>query len=333
MIGVHAPPARSGHGSAQGKLILIGEHWVLDGAAALAVALPQWRTDVTLRQAQPGSGIALRTDAGLDPHQTEQSLAMARLACHQGGVHHATVDVATNLLLRRRLGSSAAFAVALVRAVAQCTGDVLDDVALLARARALEAIVHGSSSGLDPAAASADCGGILFQSGMVVQRIAAIGTGLSAAQWVLADVGQGQPSQVAIAHARRCREAMAQTQRSLWSAKVTAAARDGACALRDGAVPLLVVALQQAAAASAALDVTTAPMRACLAAMVSAGALAAKPTGAGMGGTLLALAADAAQAERIAASCRSSTVATHIVPVCAALAAPRAGAHADASCL
>ena len=42
----------TGHGN--GKTILIGEHHVMDGARALAIGLPPFRTDVTLTRGEPG---------------------------------------------------------------------------------------------------------------------------------------------------------------------------------------------------------------------------------------------------------------------------------------
>ncbi len=311
-----APQFEVGTGFGYAKLILVGDHWVLDGAAALAVALPQWRTVVSVRPAAVGSGVLVDTpDADLSTDQRLQTLAMARLACQQAQVGDAQVSVTSTVPIRRRLGSSAAFAVALVRALADGKGEDLSDTTLVTRARALEALVHGQSSGLDPAAASVGPGAVLFQNGMVVRRITSIGPGLAAARWVLADIGQGVPTAHAVRHALAQRTNLAAQDRNLWLARVTSAAQAAGRALEQGNLDHLALALNAAAASLVPLDIASESMQLALQAMQRAGAAAVKPTGAGMGGCLLALAPNVTTALAVAEACGGLSKSIHVLAV------------------
>lgn len=282
-------------GAGHAKLILVGEHWVLDGATALAVPLPTLQTVVHLLP----SAVPDLQGALADP----QPRAMLELALLQAG-HRPEVSawVQSTVPIRRGLGSSAALAVAMVRA-ARALHDTqpLPLHELVERARALETLVHGRSSGLDPAAAASEGAGVLFCQGEVT-GLGQVGAALGAHRWLLADVGQGQPSRQAIELAQQRRAAMAPDRRERLRRQVSQAAQAGAQALTSGDATLLADSLASAAEALQPLGIVDDRMQGALHVLRAGGALAAKPTGAGLGGVVFGLFADQATAERTAAT-------------------------------
>lgn len=120
-------------GFARGKLILAGEHAVVYGHPAIAMGVDRG-TRVSLSHCEGPTHLP----GGADPRLA----AALRLALPPHGVR---VDVHSDLPVGRGMGSSAALAVALLRAR---DGDVPPD-ALFDAALALETVFHGNASGLD----------------------------------------------------------------------------------------------------------------------------------------------------------------------------------------
>ncbi|MBM4344752.1 MAG: hypothetical protein FJ100_15405 [Deltaproteobacteria bacterium] len=305
-------------GTAQAKLILVGEHWVLDGALALAVAVPAWQTRVTLQGVgRSGDPVTVRWQDLVEGADLALAHRMLELACSQAEHRPEVVAVASSVPVRRRLGSSAALAVALVRAFAKAAGKALDDETMLRRARQLEDCVHGTSSGLDPAAASADRGAVLFGHGEIVLRVPAVSPALAKARWVLADTGSGAATRIAIDRARAARIAMAETTYKRWRHTVDEAAVRAAQALEHGDFDDLAASLHAAGEAIEPLDIASDPTTTALRILHSAGAAAAKLTGAGLGGTVVGLARDPQCADRMAAAVRDAGLGAFIFPLVA----------------
>jgi mevalonate kinase len=273
-------------GTGHGKAILVGEHHVQTGAVETLPARNfglDWR-DVRLPE-------AVRRD----------TLAMITRACDLAGLDVAlrlTID--STVPIRSGLGSSAALAVAALRAAHGLQGRMLAANHLLDEAREVECVVHGRSSGLDPAAAAAGGGAVLFQEGRVLAQVA-IHRSLTSARWVMLDLGGGVPTREAIdlAHVHRARLGPQLVKELTLS--VSDAARDAARGLEVGDLVTLGDAIARAGTAMEPLGVVDTAMRHVLSLCVEGGALAAKQTGAGLGGMLLALAPDEAVAQRILA--------------------------------
>ena len=131
-------------GRASGKVILLGEHAVVHGQAAIAGPLDR------------GLCVTLTRSCG-DPAEDPQLRAALRAAAHDcptGIAEGLAVRVAGDLPEAVGLGSSAALSVALVRALAMATGTILDAHDLARRANRVESLFHGRPSGLDVAAAA-----------------------------------------------------------------------------------------------------------------------------------------------------------------------------------
>lgn len=125
--------------TAPGKLILAGEHAVVYGAPAIAFAVDRGTT-VTLRRRPGPTGITAApfTDARL-------GAALAAALPGEG----VGVSIESDLPVGRGMGSSAALAIALVRAAAALEGRTLSPAAEHAAGFAVEAVFHGTPSGVD----------------------------------------------------------------------------------------------------------------------------------------------------------------------------------------
>lgn len=136
-----------GRGTGHGKLLLCGEHAVVHGHPAIAVAVDR-STEVTLT---PHAGTTTVTS-----NHTDHRVLDALLTVLPG--EGFDVGVVTDLPVGRGMGSSAALAVALVRARAALDGDQPDADEVYARAMPIERAFHGNPSGVDVAvAASGGC--------------------------------------------------------------------------------------------------------------------------------------------------------------------------------
>lgn len=153
--------------SAAGKIILLGEHAVVYGSHAVAVPVPEAVT-ASVKRSDNGTTLTvpewgLHTtidrfgDTGID--------ATVNLIRTQLNVADADFSIYVHSFLPRGmgLGSSAAIAVAITRAVARCMNLALDDAMLNDIAYACEIVAHGSPSGIDN---TVSCYGkaILFRS-------------------------------------------------------------------------------------------------------------------------------------------------------------------------
>jgi len=123
-----------------GKLILCGEHAVVHGQPALAFAVDRGTT-ITV---QEGAG-PTRVHADLDDTRVRQ---VVRTHLGEDGL---LVRITSDLPIGRGMGSSASLAVAVARAAARWHGRETGPDALWDDAMAVEAVFHGTPSGVDVA--------------------------------------------------------------------------------------------------------------------------------------------------------------------------------------
>ncbi|MEZ4367967.1 MAG: mevalonate kinase [Kofleriaceae bacterium] len=284
-----------------GKIILLGEHAVIYGHPALAGALdlgvrvdarpgrlrlrvPAWQLDVDADDDHPAAAavrliadeiaaraaeaVAITMDDGLSAESHLERPAVELVA-------DATVPAAAGL------GSSAALAVAVTRALAAASGARLaaDEVAEIANAA--ERAFHQRPSGVDVALASA--GGLgVFRTATGLTRLPvpplALAVGLS---------GEARSTATMVA---RVRDAVGGDARDPRLVALAACAEAGAAALGAGDVAALGPLFDVAHRHLGALGVSTPSLDRLVELARGAGALGAKLTGAGGGGAVIALA-------------------------------------------
>jgi mevalonate kinase len=274
---------------AHGKVILLGEHSVVYGHPALAGAL----ADGVSVETQAGTG-NLRVQAWgvevspIDPGNEPYSLGRAYRAIRSrlGLGLNSPVDFSVHFDVPTGagLGSSAAMAVAVARALKAVHGLSATDEDLAGAAMDSETVVHGKPSGLDHTVALKGGFGIFTR-----------GHGLSpvrAAQPVTLVIGhtgrerdtKGRVSRVAELHAERGDEVRARFQ------QIASLVDAGRKAVERAAWGELGAAMNENQRHLEALEVSCAEIERMCAIAGDAGAVGAKLTGGGGGGCVIALA-------------------------------------------
>lgn len=157
-LGASAGAGKAPHATAAGKVILFGEHAAVYGRHALALPIPD-AVSVTVEPAEsvttlsiPGWGIAARSDQD-DTHGVLAAVALILEQLGLGSAHF-SIHVAARLPRGMGLGSSAAVAVALTRAISDAIGLNIDNERISTIAFECEKLAHGTPSGVDNALAT-----------------------------------------------------------------------------------------------------------------------------------------------------------------------------------
>jgi mevalonate kinase len=270
--------------SAFGKCILVGEHAVVYGHPALAGALTRGVT-CTAKEADettlevPAWGLAVTAGPASD-HPAARALHALMVAldspCPLSFRAHADVPAGVGL------GSSAALAVACVRAAAVALGRDVTDEEVEATAGAAERVFHARPSGVDVALAA--------RGGLGVYQTSRGYRPLTAPPVPVAIGLTGEPRQSS-AMVTRVADAMAAlpgpTEGHL--DRISRATERAIDAVTRGDFVELGAAMTRAHGALTALGVSTDGIERLIAAARGAGAIAAKLTGAGGGGAVVAL--------------------------------------------
>ena len=266
-------------GRAGGKAILFGEHAVVYGGAAVAVPVSGLALTVLL---EPGKGWDM-------PEQATASLDKARdavlvAAGWDGPSLH--IRVTSDLPLACGLGSSAAFSVALSRAVlsAQCREHT--DALVRELADAAEAVFHGNPSGVDVATV-VQARPIRFRRG---EDPRALGSLERFDLWVV-DTGVRSQTSAVVADVARLRDtALIRFEDAL--ARIADSVSAGTRALTGGTVAGMAAAMDTAMEGLRILGVSHPRIEDVIRAGIERGAVGGKLSGAGRGGVVLLLARD-----------------------------------------
>ena len=307
-------PAR---GRAAGKVILLGEHAVVYGRPALAAGLP---LGLAAEVASSAGGPRLESDhPDLDADPRAAALVAEAAAILDLPGRDSVIRVRSELPPGVGLGSSAALAVAVLRALAAGGDRLLSRDEELRLGRHLEAIFHGHPSGIDPAAAALGPGCFRFVRGdpptIMPLRLA-----------------RALPLVVAMSTRPRSTGAAVTALRTRWEAdptrherlfdEVASIVEEGVHVAERGDLEALGRTFDQNQAVLEALGVSAPEVEALAERARRAGALGAKLTGGGAGGAVVAVATDPdAVARRLAAGGVRTIVVRVEVPAAAGRAA------------
>jgi mevalonate kinase len=280
----HSPASVSGWGCA--KVILVGEHFVVHGAPALALPLDSVGTRVTLRTADEGkSRLELPEAAKSDKSKEVVDRAFAILGLSDRR-HDWNVGVESTVPLGQGLGSSASYGLALLRALAEAIDRPLSCEQLSEHAYEIEKIFHGRPSGVDNTVIAYEIP-VIFSANEGIDLLRQV----TLPRLILASTGTAGSTQDAVAKVRQHRQENTRRFRALC---------DEAKAITESCASLLQTKfgsdmgremgkhldhshrlLQEVGVSTIELDCLVDTAR-------NAGAYGAKLTGAGFGGFMLA---------------------------------------------
>ena len=286
--GKQPAPLAEPMGIAAGKVILLGEHAVVYGRHAVAlpiadavsasvadcdrvsfISIPQWGVEQAVSSASSGAAAAVK-------------LILSELSIDSSAY---AIDVRTALPRAMGLGSSAAVAVAVIRAFNRFLDLDLDDERINSIAFACEKLAHGTPSGIDNSIAAIGAP-MLFSNAdrlqieeLALQETPPIVIALSSQPGLTIE-------QVAGVRSRRER------RRNHYDAifdQIDALSRAGAAALQTADYEELGSLMNICHGLLNAIEVSTPEIESMVSLARSAGALGAKITGGGGGGSVVAL--------------------------------------------
>ncbi len=293
-------------GKSYAKIIWFGEHSVVYNQPA--IALPLYNVDVVaeLSTSANGQTIHCRYYDGpinkmIDNLRGVKVLLEKLLSLFNAQTLPFNLVIKSKLPAERGMGSSAATAIALVRAFFNLFEVPLTRDRLLALADIEEKITHGNPSGLDTATASSNAP-IWFIRHQENEQIA---FNLSTASLVIADSGiKGKTGEaVSLVHDQLVTEPERVTPLINELGAVAKAARKALASSDD---QLLGQLMNQSQQDLAKLGVSTATLDTFCQVALNHGALGAKLTGSGLGGCMIAIAQTSADAQQIATALRTA---------------------------
>jgi mevalonate kinase len=293
--------AATGVGRACGKVILLGEHAVVYGVPAIAVGIDRGaRAQATSLAAGPsrlhvrGWNIDVREDE-LEHDLSRAFCALLDAVRRTKALSAQSVEVEADLPPGGGLGCSAAMGVAIARAIDQHASDGI----LQERAMAWERIFHGNPSGVD-AAVAARGGCVFFRRGEPLEPLRARGT----LHLCIGSTGTASSTKSMVDAVARLRARRPEVVQQSFDA-VRSLVHGARVAIEAGDRFSLGRLMDLNQTLLTALVVSTPDIERMCAQARSAGALGAKLTGAGGGGSVIALVPSAAVANVVLAAWRA----------------------------
>lgn len=293
----------SGTGYAGGKAIVLGEHAVVYGVPAIAVGIDRGVRARATPLAQGPSRLCVRS-WGIDVRENDENhdlakafralLAVARSEAPSLGAH--AIDVEANLPPGSGLGCSAAMGVAVARSLEPSASDG----ALLERAMAWERVFHGNPSGVD-AALAVRSGCFLYRKGVGLEAVRVRGS-LDLCIGNTGKISSTKSMVEAVAHLRERRRGLVDNAFDA----IRVLVQNARLAIEAGDWLALGRLMDLNQMLLAGLLVSSPEIEHMCAIARDAGALGAKLTGAGGGGSVVALAPSKGVAEAVLAAWREA---------------------------
>lgn len=275
---------------AAGKVILLGEHAVVYGSRALAIPLRN-AVRVTATACEGVSRVRVADwslDERIDPGATTGVAAALHRITSMLGLEGRQFDIQVSSSLPRGvgLGSSAAIAVGLIRAIAVCSKQEISDARVNEIAFECEKLAHGTPSGIDN---TVSCFAVpmLFRNIDAQLRFDKLSNTKPLPLLLAFSHSVAYTSDV-VAAVRQRREEQPSNFDAIF-AQIDALAESGAEALRDGNLDALGRLMNINHGLLNAIGVSTPELESMVSLARDAGAVGAKLTGAGGGGAIVAL--------------------------------------------
>jgi len=299
---------RAGRGQGYGKIILLGEHSVVYGRAALAAGLAVGCTAVAREGAVDSLLVEpwnVRVEAARPEPEPERELlrrgfavvceAASERARAAGRSQRQALEVHASMQIPggAGLGGSAALSVAVIRALADVLGESPSEEDVVAGSLAWERVFHGNPSGID--SAMAVTGGLSwYVRGQPLKRVHAA-RGLSL---VIGNSGEHGSTKAMVESVARQHARDPAKAEQIFDA-IAALVTNAQSALESGEHARLGQLMDLNQTLLNTLLLSTAKLEHMCQLARGAGALGAKLTGGGGGGCMIALASSAAATEPI----------------------------------
>ncbi|MGD0678058.1 MAG: mevalonate kinase [Polyangiaceae bacterium] len=304
----------TGVGHACGKAILLGEHAVVYGVQAIAVGIDRGARAEAVSLDEGPSRLRVRgwninvceDDDGHDLALAFRALLESTRAATSSASAHA-VEVEADLPPGGGLGCSAAMGVAIARALDPGVGGA----ALQDRAMAWERVFHGNPSGVD-AAVAARGGCVIYRKGAGLEPVRVRG----ALHLCVGNTGTASSTKAMVESVARLRSRKPEVVDKCFEA-VGALVNNARLAIEAGDRTALGRLMDLNQMLLGGLFVSTPEIEGMCSLARDAGALGAKLTGAGGGGSVVALVSSAATADAVLGAWRNAGFAgfaTHVVP-------------------
>ena len=281
-------PSPLARGQAPGKIILFGEHAVVYGRPAIAVPVRQVRARAEIWPA--GACLVEAADlarliAVAAAPESDPFARIVRLTCEALAkpLPPWRIRVTSDIPMAAGLGSGAAIAAAMVRAMLAGFAASLDNAAISALVYEVEKIHHGAPSGIDNTVVVYEQP-VWYVRGASPQPFAVA----RPIHLLIADTGVASPTRIAVGDVRRAREQNKARYESLFDA-AEEIARQARAAIESGDIAALGLLMDANQHVLAEMGVSSPELARLIQAARDAGARGAKLSGAGRGGNMIAL--------------------------------------------
>jgi mevalonate kinase len=279
-------------------VILFGEHAVVYGRPAIAVPVTQVRACAVVEGGPPGQGVVIHAvdlhlrhrvgepipaESPTYPLEATVRNALQRLGIE--GVPDLTLTVSSTVPLASGMGSGAAVATAMVRALAQHLGQALAPQEVSELVYQTEVIHHGTPSGIDNTVIALERP-VFFVKGKPIETLH-----VARRFWlVIADTGNRGATKDVVGDVRHAWQAEPEKYEALFD-RIGAVATQARRAIEQDRVRALGRLMDENQELLQAIGVSSPELEKLIHAARAAGAMGAKLCGAGRGGNMIALVA------------------------------------------